>query len=502
MSAERHIQRAAVGFAAAICVVSADAASAADLPVKAKAVEYVKVCSLYGQGFYYIPGTDTCIKIGGYVRYQTEYNSALNGIVIGSGPLANSGRFTRDVRTLVTEARAALTADVRTQTEYGTLRSYVRGGWQWSSGDAVTSNNNVTYFDRGFIQFAGFTFGKTRSFFDIFTYDSLHSYSNARASGDTITYGQNVLGYTAQFGNGWSLNLSIEEPRQVGVVDGTTGAAWGFNGAVTADTGGNQVYDFVANLRVDQPWGYFGISGALHDVRGAYYTTNALAHPDDKWGWAVGAGGQINLWGGDTFGVNVVYSKGAAGYATNGGSWQIYRGDSVGVGWITDAIFDGTTGASQKPLELTEVWSAVASYERVWNPKWRTSFYGGYTQVSYNDAAKTIIASHLPGAAGTIRCGVPVAGAVWPAPLNIPIGSSGSICDPDFAFYQLGSRTQFNPTPQLDIGLDITYTRLLSAFAGSTPGLYSANGTRPATSNVDDQHVWSAIFRVQRNFYP
>ena len=37
-------------------------AQAADLPVKAKPVQYVKICSLYGAGFYYIPGTDTCAE--------------------------------------------------------------------------------------------------------------------------------------------------------------------------------------------------------------------------------------------------------------------------------------------------------------------------------------------------------------------------------------------------------------------------------------------------------
>ena len=50
-------------------------AQAADLPVKAKAVEYVRVCSLYGAGFFYIPGTDTCIKLGGYLRAETAFNS-------------------------------------------------------------------------------------------------------------------------------------------------------------------------------------------------------------------------------------------------------------------------------------------------------------------------------------------------------------------------------------------------------------------------------------------
>ncbi|WP_197433548.1 porin, partial [Bradyrhizobium sp. CCH5-F6] len=52
-----------LGSAAGLIAVGG--AQAADLPVKAKAVEYVKICSLYGAGFYYIPGTDTCIKLGG-----------------------------------------------------------------------------------------------------------------------------------------------------------------------------------------------------------------------------------------------------------------------------------------------------------------------------------------------------------------------------------------------------------------------------------------------------
>ena len=52
-------------------------AQAADLPVKAKAVEYVRICSLYGAGFFYIPGTDTCIKLGGYLRVDTTFNGSI-----------------------------------------------------------------------------------------------------------------------------------------------------------------------------------------------------------------------------------------------------------------------------------------------------------------------------------------------------------------------------------------------------------------------------------------
>ena len=61
-----------LGSAAGLVAMSG--AQAADLPVKAKAVEYVRICSLYGAGFFYIPGTDTCIKLGGYLRAETAFN--------------------------------------------------------------------------------------------------------------------------------------------------------------------------------------------------------------------------------------------------------------------------------------------------------------------------------------------------------------------------------------------------------------------------------------------
>ena len=62
-----------LGSAAGLMAVSG--AFAADLPVKAKPVEYVKICSLYGAGFFYIPGTDTCLKLGGYLRADLALNT-------------------------------------------------------------------------------------------------------------------------------------------------------------------------------------------------------------------------------------------------------------------------------------------------------------------------------------------------------------------------------------------------------------------------------------------
>ena len=68
------------------------------------------------------------------------------------------------------------------------------------------------------------------------------------------------------------------------------------------------------------------------------------------------------------------------------------------------------------------------------------------------------------------------------------------------SFFEIGSRTQWNPVQQLDIGFEILYTRHNTAYKGA--GLYTANAPRPAVAVFDDQDVWSGFFRWQRNFYP
>ena len=167
--------------------------------------------------------------------------------------------------------------------------------------------------------------------------------------------------------------------------------------------------DVVANLRVDQAWGFAGISAALHDASGAYYGTPNVVnngHPEDKYGWALAGGAKFNLPGGDMIGFNVCYTEGAAGFCTNQGAFQLYdNSNSVGLAWIADGVFG--TGTQ---IELTRVWSALAAYEHIWNPKWRTAWGGGYVNVDYNGAATNIINARLPGV-GPANCGVVAAGA-------------------------------------------------------------------------------------------
>src|SRR5262245_16683298 len=385
-----------LGTAAGLVAVSG--AQAADLPVKAAPVQYVKICSLYGDGFYYIPGTDTCLKMGGYLRVQAEYNMGGGGIPIGSGAAAGAqARFARDVTNDVNyRTRGAISWDVRQQTEYGTLRTYIRTGIQVTT--PVDTEAGAVVWDRAFLQFAGFTVGKTQSFFDLFTYGGAFSYHNVRTAGDTGAAGLTVWAYTAQFGNGFSGTLSAESPQghnRAGVLDLNVAGYFGNNGATVNDNafsqnvGGNgfRFPDVIANLRVDQAWGFVGVSAAIHDASGSYYQTpNNVnnGHPADKLGWAVAAGGLLNLPGGDQTGINFAYAEGATGYVTNIGSgMSIYNAStSVGFGWVSDGVF--LTGSE---VELTRAWSVNAMYQHIWNPKWRTSVFGGYVNIDYNGTA-------------------------------------------------------------------------------------------------------------------
>ena len=211
--------------------------------------------------------------------------------------MAPQGRFTRDLTNDINyRVRGAISWDVRQQTEYGTLRTYIRFGAENTTPAATGGGTTFNpFWDRAFIQFAGFTVGRSQSFFDLFTYGGAYSYHNVRVSGDTGASGQNLWAYTAQFGNGFSGTLSLEDPatrKGGGTVDVTAAAFFGANGAIVNDNGltinnanfGFRVPDIIANLRLDQAWGFVGISAALHDASAAYYATPNVVnngHPED-----------------------------------------------------------------------------------------------------------------------------------------------------------------------------------------------------------------------------
>jgi Porin subfamily len=470
-------------------VLAAVSAQAADLPVKAKPVQYVKICSLYGAGFYYIPGSDTCIRIGGYVRGDYSWNSSGGG---GPNYTGAAGRQTRaDTNDFSFRSRANMFFDTRTNTAYGVLRTFESIHVQNENQGSVS-----VVLPRAFIQWAGFTFGRAQSYVDIFYLDS-YEYPGPFVGSSTDANGTNLAAYTWQLGNGVTDTSFIEERRSAGlgrsVVNLSLANALTVGSQAANNSNGQQFPDFGNALRWDQPWGSIGAFAVGHDASASYYATQGVAcpggaasaavttcgQPDSKLGWAAGGGGTLNvpaLGSGDRIGAQFVYSHGAAAYAANGHSSAglFGGGNQVGVGWLSDGVF-----VTNAQIELTTAWSVVAAYEHFWTPQVKTSVYGAYLHVDYNANATNYF------------CVTGVAQSNF---------NNASNCNPDYNFWYVGSRTQWSPVKDFSLGVDVTYTNIDTAFAG-TANLGGGIGARPTGSYlIKDQGIVSVLFRAQRNY--
>lgn len=478
----------------AVSLVAVAGAQAADLPVKAKAVQYVKICSLYGAGFSYIPGTDTCIKLGGYSQFDATINGTAHGQPAWSGTI---GRHSRDADYFVTRSRVNFNVDTRTATEYGVVRTFWSSNFQHTSGDAPSSG--VLTMDFGFIQFAGFTFGKAVSAFQtpwggspvgLNTSNLLGGYDNST--------GITQIAYTWQLGNGVSAQVAVEDNRAInrapifnGTGVGSYSAANFFSAAPANSAGGNVSPDIVGNIRVDQAAFTAQLSAGLHNIHATYYgpnPTELTGHPTDAWGFAIQGGLQLkNLptGPGDKLSISAIYSDGAPKYViggTTGNSFAAFGGGAdpgFYQGFANGALLDGVYASPGGSIETTRVWAVQGGYEHNWSPEWQTSVYGAYVHVDYNDNASAVLRGSLP--AGFLL--------------------AGSIYDPDFNIWQIGTRTAWTPVKNLTFSGELLYTALETASTGGVVAAVGNAGFKPAGNyQFKDQGMFSGQLRVRRTW--
>ncbi len=447
-------------------VVAMSGAQAADLPVKAKAVEYVKVCSAYGAGFYYIPGTDICLRVGGYVR--ADY------YIHGPGTTGQTW-FSGDTAIPVNDAdnafgyrgRGAMILDARTNTAYGTLRSYIVTHISLNTGGASTPGTNGSAgLDAAFIQFAGFTFGYAPS---LWKFAGAYGLNAVVGSGDLV--GIDQLAYTAELGNGVSASIGIEDAnsRRGKLATSATFSAVGAGGNVAqAGTSGSNYAgqyfpDVVANIRVNQAWGQAGLFAAAHHVEGAISSSNPVGA--EKWGYAVGAGIEVKLDSiapKDRAQIFFAYTKGATGYLAagpvqNAGAWGVVSNSLIG----PEAIWADGVVSPTGQLSLSKAYGGVAQFQHYWTPMLRTNIGVGY--VNYN-ANNTVYAS------------------------------SGAAV-PDFKMWQGTLATVWSPVANLDLGVEVVYVDI-DTRNGVLGGAAGTATNRGAASDSG----WAGTLRAQRNF--
>jgi len=186
-----NIKSLLIGSAAALVAVSGARAADAVVVAEPEPVEYVRICDAYGAGFFYIPGTETCLKIGGYVRADIQG---------GDNVYDGSERDTYDWR-----ARALLRFDARSETELGTLKSFAELRYNFKNGaDAQTVDLN-----QATIELGGFRVGAADSQFTSWT-----NYLGDIINDDVIAEGSyvtNQISYTFTGGNGFSAFIGAEQ---------------------------------------------------------------------------------------------------------------------------------------------------------------------------------------------------------------------------------------------------------------------------------------------------
>ncbi len=481
--------------------IAVSGAQAADLPLKAKPVAYVKICTLYGDGYYYIPGSDTCIKFGGYVRLDAAWNAAGGRTPAYSG---TQGAQDRTVSQMSTRARANVAMDTRTQTQYGTLRTL--SSLHFQNQDQSESFN----VSRAFIQWAGFTFGRMQSFSDTFSLNDSYNIEQQQTGSDTGANGVNAIAYTFDFGGGGTLSLGADERRTKPLTNLSVATALKVGAEPLDSHQGESWPDPYVALRLDQSWGYIAASGGIHNVNATYYAGNNTAfngfssclqasttgcgHPGDKIGFFVAVGGELKLpmlAAGDRIGAGVRYSQGASAFgggATLSSPDLFSAGNNLAVGWMSDGVYVNGSG-----IELTTAWAVQAGFDHHWSPELNTTVFGGYANISYDSTAASYFASAVCGAAG---------GGTAQTAVSFGLGPSGkNNCNPNWSYLEAGIKTAWSPVRGLTFSAETLYTYIWSGFAGGGNILSSAPGARPTGSySFSNQGIWSSYFRVQRNF--
>jgi hypothetical protein len=452
-------------LSSAVGISAIASAQAADLPFrKAAPVEYVRVCDYTGAGYFYIPGTDTCLKVGGYLRAEYGFlepqrflDPRVGNIVIGRR---------RDASGFKAEGR--IDADARTQTAYGTLRTYVRFQMDRLGGNnaALFGGGNATtaYLDKGFIQFAGFTAGRAQSNFDF--YADNYNFESIANSDQSV----NMFAYTATFGGGFSATIAAEDPtgtRRDGI--GNTTNIFGTTNVAYA---GLQLPDFVANVRVDQAWGAAQLSAAYHQVRTLNNFVGGLApetHADAD-GFAVQGGVQFKLpmlAAGDQLWLEGAYQEGAFLYQDAVGSMNAGFTGSYALGGLIHpdadavAIFNSATGTYT--LSKSKGYSVMGAFQHYFTPTFSDILFGSYEHVSYG-AAKNI---------------------------DWALGGIG-----DASEYRIGNQFVWTPVNNLSIGLEVIYSHIDQTLAHA-PGVAA---TALPVGIKKDPSAFEARLRMERDF--
>lgn len=469
---------------AALAIVTAQAA---DLPSRKSApASYVKICDAYGAGYFYIPGTDTCVKLGGYVRAEYQYVPSQD-IYTYTAP-ATPAQISVAQDTTGMEVRGRIDVDARTPTNWGVARTFVRLRGANTSGnrnDPIVNNGISTpsiastvalTIESAMVQWAGFTFGIAPE-----NYAFMPSYMYHSNPWTGFPNGMKQIAYTASLGNGLSATVAIEDKNDLNNAGGT--------GNFTYLSRPDTAYALVGNIRLDQSWGFAALHGMVdnNSVRGDYGTASGLTGAA-AFGNALGViptysatsgGATFNAYAiggtlqyklpilspGDAVYLTANYTKGilsslmSTGGLNNGGSTASDKRFLGGILRVDqNMVVTSGSGSTASPFTLGSItgWNLAASGVHYWSSNWRSQVSAGYIEIN-------------PPTSTLTEWGK---GRLWEA--------AGSLI--------------FSPVRDFDIGLEVQYLNLKNSIQNPSTAFVAAGSPGLSESGI------STKLRVERTF--
>ncbi len=490
-------------------------AQAADLPSRKSApAEYVKICDAYGAGFFYIPGTDTCLRVGGYVRAEYAWSQVSNALSIPSfkagtavGAIANSTFVPSGIEDQTGfMGRGRLEMDARTQTAWGTARTFIALRAQSVTGiynsnyqntATLTGNGGTTAItvENAIVQFAGFTFGHTTA--EIFTFMpgiNWGSYSDAGYPG-----GVNLLSYTATFGGGISGTIGVEDRAAFSAYSTTPGYVNG-TGVTGLATGASAVGGLVANgpftwpaltanLRADQAWGSVQVMGQVVQ-NSAVVTLGSAVNPNfaiTATGWAIGAGAKINLpmlAAGDSLYLTAAYGNGdldeVLNIGTSGNPTSIGR--ELGGLYRQDRNLYLTPSAGSTAATCTAALATSGCFSTQQSTAWSIAAYGTHYWTS-------TVRSLLLASYASITPPNAVQNTDW------TLGGLSTA-----TLWRVGAQLVWSPVKDLDIGAEVQYISLNQRFANAPGFLPTAQTVATVPVVGASSNSWEGRLSIRRQF--
>src|SRR5205085_281980 len=148
-------------------------------------------------------------------------------------------------------------------------------------------------------------------------------------------------------------------------------------------------------------------------------------------------------------------------------------------------------------VHLTTAWNVNVAYEHFWTSAFRTSVYGQYFRMDYDSEANIAICNMQNNTLGqnfNVVLGTTHVGAL----------TNVTACNNDWGTWNIGSRTQYNFTPAFYVGLDVIYSKLVTASAGGEAFYTATANTEKPSSNYQINNIgnWAFRFRVHRDILP